>query len=281
MKRDRVLGIVGCLALVDELVEVLSKDEGIERAFIIESEEGRMAAHKLRRSAPYLDISMMNKNRLKLPAWHPGLSVIVWMCPSNLHEDAETIRSNLRRIAITLENSVDSILMFYGLCRRTSGEIERLINEIDVPVTFLTDLEGEVVDDCFAAILGGRKAYLDTIRKCKGTLFLTTGYAEHWSQLQEGKDLVRLMEEINGYQFLFKSLGYTKLLKLDTGLGDMEEFDIRAHNLSRIFDFSLEKISCDLRVFWHSYELAKEKLEEMTGEEQAAEIAGAMEQNDD
>ncbi len=279
MKREKVLGIIGCLALADEMVEVLSSDEEIERAFVVDNEEGRIVADKLWSRAPHLTVTMVHESQLKHSSWPLGLTVIVWMRPSSLHDSPDDLRSGLRTAATALSGCVGSILMFYGLCRSTLRELERIANETEVPVTFLTDLEGEVVDDCFAAVFGGRRRYLEMIKKYKGTLFVTTGYAEHLARRQDGKDLVRMMEEINEYQFLFKTLGYSKLLKLDTGLGDREEFEIRVHNLARIFDFSLERLSCNLEVFWHSYAIARERLEEMASEEAAEEASGQLEQN--
>lgn len=68
------------------------------------------------------------------------------------------------------------------------------------------------------------------------------------------------MLQIENYQMLFKTLGYTKVMMLDDGLGDREEFRRRVHVFASIFGFGIESTRCDMTLFERSYDMAKAKI---------------------
>jgi hypothetical protein len=71
-----------------------------------------------------------------------------------------------------------------------------------------------------------------------------------------------MMQQVESYQMLFNTLGYNRVLILDTGLGDREELHRRAGFLASMFNFSIDRAECDLVMFDRSYDLAKQRLKE-------------------
>jgi Protein of unknown function (DUF1638) len=259
MNTRTMLGLVGCLVLGDEMAYVLENDSEIENILIVENKEGEMFREKLDPAATGQYVRLVDGSELsKMDI--SGLTVVVWVRGASLHDDPPSLLESLASSIHALEAVCGSVLLFYGMCRNTKYELKRFVEGFDVPVTFLTDADGAVVDDCFAAVMGGREPYLEMIRKNKCTMFLTTGYAEYWAMRQEGKGLEALVQQFENYQFLFKTLGYNKAMLLDTGLGDREEFRERARVFSSLFDLTVETTRCDTTLFERSYRLAWSKM---------------------
>jgi hypothetical protein len=189
-----------------------------------------------------------------------GLSAVVWVNGANLHDDPSELLENLASSIHALEPSCGAVLHFYGMCRSTKYDIKRFLERFDLPVMFLCDADGNVVDDCFAAVLGGHERYLDMIMCNKRTMFLTTGYAEYLAAKEEGKGLEAMVQQYENYQLLFKTLGYNRAMILDTGLGDREAFRERARIFASMFDLSLETTRCDTTLFERSYMAAWSKI---------------------
>lgn len=254
-----VLGIIGCYGLSDQVIHLISRDESMESIFIVNNEEGVRFAKKCRSRSIKKDIVLVSEGEPVRDA-SSGFSVYLWLNPEGLHDEPSSLQRKHREALWKMSDHVDSVLFCYGLCRGSEHETNDMMDNSLVPVTFLTDLDGEMVDDCFAAILGGKKEYLDCIRKNKGTLLATTGYAEGWRRKRETLSIDSIVEEVEGLRYMFRELGYDRILKLDDGTGDTSRFDEDVRTFSRIFDLGMEIRNCELTVFEHSYQLAKERI---------------------
>lgn len=104
-----------------------------------------------------------------------GCSIIIRMLRSALHDNAGTLLARLDEELLKLGRFMGAIMLLYGLCRTTRYDMQRFIDRWEVPLTFLTEEDGIIADDCFGAVLGGRKKYLATMKENKGTIFITTG----------------------------------------------------------------------------------------------------------
>jgi hypothetical protein len=259
MNGVRVLGMIGCLVLGDEMAHVLESDPALENVLIVDNREGRVFMEKLCPDTTGQRVQLVNIAELRTMQLSAP-TVIVWVKESTLHDQPQQMLDNMASSIGRLEPFCGSILLFFGLCRNTKYEIKRFADSFDVPVTFLTDAHGEVVDDCFAAVLGGREQYMDMIRANKYAMLLTPGYAESWAMKQEGKDLEAMVEQFENYQLLFRTLGYNKVVMLDNGLGDQESFKERAKVFASMFDLSIETAPCNVAIFERSYRLAWSRL---------------------
>jgi hypothetical protein len=108
-----------------------------------------------------------------------GYSVIIRILPSTLHDRAGALLSRLGEEITRLGHHMGSIMMFYGMCKVTKFEMQKFIDRWEIPLTFLTEENGAIADDCFGAVLGGRERYRTIMNERQGTIFITPGYAEH------------------------------------------------------------------------------------------------------
>ena len=83
----------------------------------------------------------------------------------------------------------------------------------------LSDQDGKDVDDCFGANMGGKKAYLDSIRQNRGTIIVSPGYAENWQRRQSQKGLATIIEQVENMRFVFERMEYSTVVRLENGLG--------------------------------------------------------------
>lgn len=253
-----MLGIVGCVVLADELSYVLSRDRDLHRTFIVENDAGLVLRDKMARRET--DCEMVAVDDLERVRSQNLFSVLAWMNPAGPHDDRAELRAVVRSAAENLSSSIGLCLCFYGLCRNSLWMIDQLAEEVGVPMMVLTDVRGEQVDDCFGANIGGRKEYLDAIIDNRGTIFVSPGYAENWHRRQSRKSVDRIVEQVENLRFIFEHLEYSRIMKLENGLGDRGKFEDRINAFARMFDLDVVARKCGLEVFEHTYSLAKEKL---------------------
>jgi len=261
MAADNVLGIIGCVVLADELSYVLSRDRDLYRTFIVENEAGLVLRDKL--AWHQVDAEMLTLDELDRARSQDRYSVLIWINPAGPHDNQSELRGLVKKAAQDLLGSVGLCLCFYGLCRNSLWRIDQLGEEVGVPMMILTDPWGEPVDDCFGANMGGKKKYLDAIVNNRGTIFVSPGYAENWQRRQSVKPLEKIIEQVENMRFVFERMEYSRVMKLENGLGDRSKFDSRVEAFAKIFDFSVVSRECGLGVFENTYSLAKKKLAKM------------------
>lgn len=258
MAVGNVLGIVGCVVLADELAHVISKDRDIYHVFVVDNEAGAILKDKLHRYA--IEPEMVALDALERASLQDHYSVLISMNQAGPHDDQQELRRIVERAVMPLVDHAGLCLCFYGLCRNSLWKIDRMGEEMGVPMMILTDTEGREVDDCFGANLGGKREYLEAICKNRGTLFVSPGYAENWQRRQSKKDFPKIIEQVENMRAIFELMGYDRIMKLDNGLGDPQEFNERIAGFAKIFDMSVKERSCSLGVFENSYSLAKARL---------------------
>lgn len=262
VKRDSVLGIIGCPVLEDELVYLLSSDDEISRIYVIDNGECENFIRKLKKSAPEMELTLIDEGSIPSVRSDAGLTVIVCMMSIGLHEYPEELRNEVLATARKLESSCGAILVFYGLCGNAFKNFDEISKQIQCPVVILTDETDRIVDDCIAVPLGGTDQYLALLKRYPGVFYMTPGWAENWEVLLSKMELFRGTDasDVETLKFIFDMAGYSKVLKIPTGLGDAETLDRKTTEFARIFGFEehcLEKEWCSLKVIKHSYSKVK------------------------
>lgn len=277
MAKGEALGIIGCVILQEELLHVLGRDPDIKNVAVVQGEKNLQVLPRLQGALPGKNVISLGEG--DLASYHPeGFTVYLVMKTTSLHRNPDDFRTEVIDAVRTLRPYVGSLLLFYGLCRNALRKMGKVSEEVGLPVMLLTDTEGNEVDDCFGAVIGGKRKYLEHIKANHGTLFLITGYAEHWSKKLGSKDVVSALKAYDDLKFVFEATGYHRVLRMDTGLGDEQRFRRQVDMFVRTFDMDFDCEICDLSVFEHSYALAKELA--MTGaanaREDAAEAQAAL-----
>lgn len=260
-----VLSIVACGMLEDELVHVLSKDRELQQLIIVENREssGFLRKLRLRNCSPratFLDrVPMLLKGRsspyLRTPARllssfpffkkfrrkrKPGkeVSVVVNLLSLSLHADLEILKAEVYRNIREMATFSDRILIFYGTCGHALGKLEEDLSDLECPLFFLKDKNGEIIEDCISLALGGNEAYARAMTKFQGmgTIYLTPMWASSWKKLENEKE----KRDFNKH-YLNNPL-YCLAAKIDSGLVDDPDFHTNVKEFACNFDMKIVNI---------------------------------------
>jgi hypothetical protein len=254
--RSHALGLIGCRLFEDEVVHVISHDEGVDQVILVDDHESKDFESKLK-AASSVRIIKINEEEVSSLSLLPGYSVFIWLKPMALHQKPEKLRDDIISTLHKVGGICDSVLLFYGLCGNAFRHVEKDTSFSKVPVVILRDAKGQIVDDCIGCVLGGTDEYLDQLKKSSGTFFLTPMWAANWRELFNKVQILADPNDIEGAKYVFKCVGYKKVMKMDTGLGDQEEFNRQVDEFSRLFAFERGTVKCTLEVVERSYLRAK------------------------
>jgi len=136
-----------------------------------------------------------------------------------LHEYPEHLKRTVVEKVNALEGQVDAVLLGYGVCNSLRG----VTSLMKVPTV---QLEG---DDCIGVLITTEE-YDRERKKCAGTMYHTPYFAKMGRAWFEDKLKEQMpdyaMQGIDVDWFLAKMFeGYSRVLFIDDGLGEMEEFE--------------------------------------------------------
>lgn len=253
------LGLIGCVLMEDEMEHMISKDDGVSRIVLLDNEESEGLSDKLSdMDIPVLKVKEGDLHRLG-PA--DGFEILVWMKPMALHEDPDELKDEVAGSLRTLDSICDSVLLFYGLCGNAFENMEEVRGGVVNRVHILTDEEGKTVDDCIGAVVGGKREYLDLLRKYPGVMYLTPMWADNWREMMVKTGISPDVDDVDLLRQIFEMTGYKKVLKIDTGLGAQEEFDEKVEDFARTFNFETETYDdCTLKVIENSWKESKKSI---------------------
>lgn len=239
------LGIVGCPVLEDEIVYLLSRDQGLGDIFVVDDDNSQNLLRKLRPYRP--DVRSINEDEINELPDSKGRSVLIWMKSFGLHEDPKKLGEEVARAVRSIEDSCSAILLFYGLCGNAFKDMNLLFENVRIPVEILTDGDGQVVDDCIAVPLGGTAGYLRLLKRYAGVFYMTPAWAEYWPDLINKMEFTKGTEEgdLETLKMLFEMAGYNRVLRIDTGLVEDPQFHERVHEFSKEFKFKEVDLESD------------------------------------
>jgi hypothetical protein len=104
-------------------------------------------------------------------------SVIIRVLELQLHDYPDKLLAEIKTCLKTMSPVVDFVILGYGLCGSTAREMERVIEEVEVPVVIPRDKKGAILNNCIEIALGKEKVQA-LLREEIGTFFMTpTGAA--------------------------------------------------------------------------------------------------------
>lgn len=236
MKR---IGLLVCQIFEEELLEILESCPEIDKLIIYDNEaskEFQNIVNKNLASDKYkLARELCSTKYLKRES---NLEILLYILPLALHVDPKLIKKEIVQASKELEKHVDYLVLFYGLCGNSLGDVEELMrgNRVNVPVSILKDEDGEIVDDCVCALLGSRKKYIETINEQPGTWFMTYGWAKYWKELS--CETVGSFD-IDKMKLVYDRAGYKRTVALDLDFGNKELYYKRCNEFSEIFNLPL------------------------------------------
>lgn len=169
------LSIIACWMLEDEIVHLLSSDGEVEEILLLDGRETSSLSRKLQsQNRPHIMLALesisshLQERRrgwgglvpgLRTCARGEGLVVVVSLLRLGLHCNLELLRAAVYDEVRNLSSFSDGILIFYGRCGDSLAQVEEDLADLSCPLYFLNDDNGQRIDDCIAAALGGNENY--------------------------------------------------------------------------------------------------------------------------
>lgn len=285
-----VLSIIACGMLEDELVHVLSKDSGIKQLIVVENRNISGFLRKLRsgnhipRTVPldrvpmllnsgfspdfnniskvFLQIPFLGKMYKKIESKNikskavKKIDVVVNLLRLGLHADLDMLKSEVYKNIREMAAFSDGILVFYGTCGHVLGNLKRDFIDIECPLFFLKDKEGEIVEDCISAALGGNDAYASVMLEYRGegTIYLTPMWASSWKRLE-----IESGSKDFNCRYL-KNPRYCLAAKIDTGILYEPDFYNNVQEFALTFGMKVTDIKGSAEIAEQSYLAAREAI---------------------
>jgi hypothetical protein len=278
-----VLSIIACGMLEDELVHVLSKDHELQQLIVVENREspGLLRKLRLRNCSPrtaFLDrVPMLLKGhsspQFRAPARllscfsrfkklcrkrkkREEVSVVVNLLNLGLHADLEILKTEIYRNIREMVPFSDGILIFYGTCGRALGKLEEDLSDLECPLFFLKDRNGETIEDCISLALGGNEAYARAMTEFQGmgTIYLTPMWASSWKRLENETG------SLDFNKHYLKNPLYCLAAKIDSGLVNDPDFHINVREFACTFDMKVVNLKGSVEITEQSYLNARDRV---------------------
>lgn len=94
LPQSHVLEIIGCEIFEDETGRVVSNDHETPSVFVIDGEESKGIANKIRMLDPEKKVVRMAEDWLEIAHVPKQKSVIIWMKPISLHQSPVKLRED-------------------------------------------------------------------------------------------------------------------------------------------------------------------------------------------
>lgn len=244
-----VLSIIACRMFEDEIVCMIEKHGSIATVIIVDDQNSASVAGKLERCrCKYKILPIEKVEQFISDAPEHSTIVILHMLELALHAVPENLRRTVYGKIEQMSVYSQAVLLFYGLCGNVLGKVETEMSKGSCPVYILKEENGEIVDDCIGAVLGGRAAYLDKLKSFRGigTFFMTPMWAANWKEMIRSAGITNDPDNTKMAKYVFNYAGYKKVAKLNTGLGYEQGFDMMVAEFARTFDFEIIEMDATL-----------------------------------
>lgn len=243
----------------DEIMHLLENDPEIGKVLVVENEDcdgimKKMAGAGIAHTAlPLEDIPEKSAGKDK------GLTLIVYMLEFSLHAIPQNLKKTVYSKVELMAPRSDGVLLFYGLCGNVLGQIEEDFKDLDCKVCILKEENGEIVDDCISAVLGGRDQYREALKNGRNgaTFFLTPMWAVNWRDMLRAAGLSQNPDDIKMSKFIFDCTGYKKVARLNTGLAYEKDFDAYVKEFATLFEFEVTDLEGTLQLVENCYAKTK------------------------
>lgn len=176
------LGVITCQSLELELAYIMAKDPDVVSITVMKDHYSGGFSEGIERFGGSIPKSILYIGEF-LPGPPNGISIVVRVMRIGLHVVIKDLRNAVIGVAREMWPYVDAILLGYGLCGNALENPDELFSTIDVPV-FLPMEEDHPVDDCVGLLVGGRENYYEEQRACAGTMFINSGFARYWNEIE-------------------------------------------------------------------------------------------------
>lgn len=231
------LTIVSCRIFEDELTYILKNDtenlSSAERVQIFVNEDDTSLTLRQKLSSQGIHFSLysdadiisfespLNRFFENSSVSRDDLCILVHVIPFSMEARPDKIKDAVYSVVSDYTIFSDAVLVMYGLCGNVLGGIEKDLSTSSCSVFILKDSDGNFVDDCICASVGGRARYMDITNEMDrgvGIYFLTPMQAVHWKEIAVLSGLTPDPDDEKMLRMVFEYSGYKYVGKIDTGL---------------------------------------------------------------
>jgi hypothetical protein len=252
-----VISIIGCRMFEDEIMHLLENDPEIEKVIVVENNDcDGLRKKMLEAGVPH---KVLPVEEIPEKQEEKGFTLNIYMLELALHAIPENLKRTVYSKVEAMAPRSDGILVFYGLCGNVLGKIEEDFKALDCKVRILKEENGEIVDDCIGAVLGGREQYLKALKSCRGvgTFFLTPMWAANWREMIRTAGLSKNPDDIKMSKFVFDYAGYKRVARINTGLAYEKDFEACVREFSRLFEFEITDLEGTMKLVENCYAKTK------------------------
>jgi len=154
-----------------------------------------------------------------------------------LHSDPDRLRAALQNAIDSAAPNIGTILLGFGLCAKAVVGLKTARRTIVIPRA----------DDCITIFLGSVAHYRDQQRNEPGTLYMTKGWIESGTPLDEQREILARKYGEQKAGILFKKMlqGYKRLAFINTGNYELEQYRNRSREIARRLELRYEEIQGD------------------------------------
>jgi hypothetical protein len=258
----QVMGIISCNIFEDEIVHLVEHDREVSKVIIIKNENSGGIVRKLEKiGCPFREVNLENVDdhmffrELQLEN-DVGVALVLNILEIvGVNQRRKRLKLNVYDAILRMSLFSDGLLLLYGLCGNMLKDIEADFEHLKCPVITLKDTEGNIVDDCICATLGGKNSFIDIVKSLEGkrTFMLTPMWAANWERMIVANGFARSLELLEESRMVFRVSKYTQVAKINTGLSCQQDFDSRVYEFADYYSFDVREIEADQAIFERCY----------------------------
>ena len=269
-KISGIMGVIACPMLEDELIYSILCDTDDKVVYVVNTGyQGSLVKKLSNQAIPYTLVEEYTLNRAREDLDRSRYNIVIYMNRLGLHEHPKNLKNTIEEETAFYLDIFDTIMVFYGLCGNYGWDISKFASErSSIPVITLRDEKDRICDDCIGVAVGGTDKYLSLNKAYTGVLYLTPAMATNWEDFNRASEMMRGCDvsDHSMMRMIFEMCGYKYALKLDTGLGDREEYEKCAQEICREMNLELltpEDNWTTLEPVKNAYNKAKQALKDM------------------
>ncbi|MBQ8179185.1 MAG: DUF1638 domain-containing protein [Candidatus Methanomethylophilaceae archaeon] len=239
-----ILGMIVCPMVDDNLVYSLVKDDEPKRIVIVANgNEGSVATKLSKAGVPYETVSWDDVLSGSVVFDTGMYNLILYMIDLGLHSRPDELKRVVEGLTGEMQPYVDAIGFYLGTCGNYEWNIPAWSDGMGYkPSAMFCDRNGCLCHDCVGINIAGGPRYNELQSAYMGHLYVFPAMATNYDEFMEADQaeaaateasLTDEMREVlgiepgrDGYMRWLLSLGgYEYILKIDTGIGDRENFE--------------------------------------------------------
>ncbi len=263
----KIIGIISCKIFEDEIVHLVEQDEEVDEVIILKNGSSEDIVRKLEEiCVPCRELTLKNVEAHRDLRNNGGdeelILVLNVLEVVGIGRKRTRLKMNIYDAIMRMSLFSDGLLLLYGLCGNVLKDIERDFSYLRCPLVFIRDDEGNVVDDCICATLGGKQAFMEIIKNLRGerSFMLTPMWAANWEKMIVANGFARNLEALEESKMVFKAARYTQVAKINTGLKYQHNFEPRVKEFASFYDLGIKEIKAEQVIFKKSYSEVKNSL---------------------